>query len=126
MRKRLRIVGAPESFGPLTQVARPVVAAKSPAPIVESATISIEEIAIWGNGEQGGTSLDRRTARPHEDRVFRIGVHPRRRVGILERLGKSQLGCPDGGVVGGREAHDDDLNLLGASIRDHPHGLGRV
>jgi hypothetical protein len=35
-----------ESFGPLTQVARPVVAAKSPTPIVESATISIEEIAI--------------------------------------------------------------------------------
>ena len=48
MRKRRRVVGAPEPLGPLTQVARPVVAAKSPAPIVDSATISIEEIAICG------------------------------------------------------------------------------
>jgi hypothetical protein len=48
MSKRLRIVGAPESFGPLTHVARPVVAATSPAPIVESATISSEDIVTCG------------------------------------------------------------------------------
>src|SRR5215208_63934 len=46
MRKRLRVVGAPEPVGPLTQLPRPVVAAKPPTPIVESATISIDEIVI--------------------------------------------------------------------------------
>ena len=45
MRKRLRRVAASEPFGPLTQFARPSVAAKSPAPSVYSATISIEEMA---------------------------------------------------------------------------------
>lgn len=48
MRKRLRTVGAPEPFGQLTQVARPNVAARSPAPSVESTAISIEEMLIRG------------------------------------------------------------------------------
>ena len=57
MRKRLRCVGPPESLGPLTQVTRPVVAAKSPDPMVESATISIDEIAVC-------SAAARKAARP--------------------------------------------------------------
>ena len=46
IRKRLRTCGASEPFGPRTQFARPCVAAKSPAPRVESATISIEDAGV--------------------------------------------------------------------------------
>ena len=45
IRKRRRRVGASEPFGPATQFARPTVAAKSPDPRVESAVISIAEMA---------------------------------------------------------------------------------
>ena len=57
MRKRLRTRGESEPLGPLTQLARPCVAAKSPAPRVESATISIEEITTAG-------AATRRASRP--------------------------------------------------------------
>jgi hypothetical protein len=40
MRKRLRTVGAPEPFCPVTQIAWPNVAARSPAPSVDCAAIS--------------------------------------------------------------------------------------
>jgi len=52
MRTRLRRVAASEPFGPLTQFARPSVAAKSPAPSVDSATISIEEMASSRSGHR--------------------------------------------------------------------------
>ena len=44
MRQRLRTLTASEPSGPLTHVARPSVAARSPVPIVESAAISIDEM----------------------------------------------------------------------------------
>ena len=56
MRKRRRTRGASEPFGPLTQVARPWVAAKSPAPMVESATISIEEITTDGATDRSASA----------------------------------------------------------------------
>ena len=52
MRNRLRTCGASEPLGPRTQFARPCVAAESPAPRTESATISIEEITTEGAADR--------------------------------------------------------------------------
>lgn len=57
MRKRLRTVGASDPFGPLTQVARPDVAARSPVPSVECTSISIDEMLMCG-------AVSRRAMRP--------------------------------------------------------------
>ena len=70
MRKRLRTRGASEPFGPVTQFPRPCVAAKSPAPMVESATISIEEMTT-----AGARSEARPVPRPPAFRVRRRS-HP--------------------------------------------------
>ena len=104
MRKRHRTRGASEPFGPLTQVARPSVPAKSPVPSVDVAAISIEEMLMCGGSvEQGASSFDRRHPGAHEDRIVRVEVHPRREIGRLERFGESLLSCADGGDVGSRK-----------------------
>ena len=53
--------------------------------------------------EERAPSLDRRRPRPHEDRIIRVEVHPCRRIGRLESLGKSFLTCPDSRYVGRRK-----------------------
>jgi hypothetical protein len=115
MRKRRRTVGASEPFGPLTQLARPSVAAKSPVPSVESATISIDEILICG-------AAARRALRPSiagvpgpTKSIFRVEVHPGREIGRLESLGKTLLSRPYGGDVGSRKRHQFAERLLRTS-----------
>jgi hypothetical protein len=48
MRKRRRTLTPPHAFGSLTEEARPSVAANWSPPIVESATISSEEMVMCG------------------------------------------------------------------------------
>ena len=104
-----KVVGPPElirALRPATAgVARPRVAAKSPVPSVEAATISIEEIAICGaTSSKACRPSIAGTLRPHEDRVVGVRVDPGRRHPETRRPRREPSGCPELGESDGESA----------------------